>query len=127
MTAKLILLVDDDPESREVLARRLSEKGFVVELASDGREAIKRVRNNKGRQPDLILMDIVMPIATGIEATQMLKSDPHTSAIPIIILSENIKGRQMSSALSSGCDDVCPKPFKIQTLVEKITALISSE
>ena len=118
-----LLVVEDNDPSRDALARRLQRRGFDVVLAVDGQQAVSVARSTK---PDLILMDLGLPIIDGWEATRQLKADPTTTHIPIIVLSAHAMTNDRDKALQAGGDEFDTKPIRFQPLLDKIEALLTS-
>ncbi len=116
-----ILLVEDNELNRDMLSRRLKRKGMDVLMAEDGQQALDRARSDK---PDLILMDISLPVMDGYEATRILKADPETQAIPIIALTAHAMAEDRRKSLGAGCDDYDTKPIDLRRLMGKIDALL---
>ena len=116
-----ILLVEDNEMNRDMLSRRLERKGYQVLIAVDGAEALRMVGSE---QPDLILMDMSLPVIDGWEATQRLKSDSATASIPIIALTAHAMSGDREKALAAGCNDYDTKPIELPRLLEKIAALL---
>ncbi len=114
-----ILVVDDDEMNRDMLSRRLLRKGFEVELAVNGEEAIQKAH---AVRPEIILMDLSMPVLDGYEATRRLKASPETARIPIIGLSAHAMVGDREKALAAGCDDYDTKPVELPRLLEKVDA-----
>lgn len=112
-----ILLVEDNEMNRDMLSRRLVRRGYEVQLAVDGAEAIRMAQTH---QPDLILMDMSLPILDGWEATRALRADATTRHIPIIALTAHAMEGERSKALEAGCDDFDTKPVDLPRLLEKI-------
>jgi len=112
-----ILLVEDDEMSRDMLSRRLARKGFEVVIAADGEQGVAHACS---AAPDLILMDLNLPILDGWEAARKLKAIPETRAIPIIALSSHAMEGDRAKALAAGCDDYDTKPVEFSRLMEKI-------
>lgn len=112
-----ILLVEDNEMNRDMLARRLGRKGFEVLLAGDGAEAVARAREER---PDLILLDMSLPVMDGWEAARTLKGDEETRSIPIIGLSAHAMEGDRQKALEAGCDDYDTKPVELSRLLGKI-------
>jgi len=112
-----ILLVEDDEMSRDMLSRRLARKGFEVVIAADGEQGVAHARS---AAPDLILMDLNLPILDGWEAARKLKASPETRAIPIIALTSHAMEGERAKALAAGCDDYDTKPVEFSRLMEKI-------
>ena len=117
-----ILVVDDDEMNRDMLSRRLLRKGYEVVLAVNGAEAIERASSE---HPELILMDLSMPVLDGYEATRRLKADAGTSGIPIIGLSAHAMVGDREKALSAGCDDYDTKPVELPRLLGKVESFLS--
>ena len=118
-----ILLVEDNEMNRDMLSRRLERKGFDVLLAVDGQEAVQSAREH---QPDLILMDMSLPVIDGWDATRQLKAAPETQAIPVIALTAHAMSEDREKAMAAGCDDYDTKPIDLPHLLEKIEALLAS-
>ena len=116
-----ILLVEDNPMNQDMLRRRLERKGYQVHLAVDGEEAISKAQSEA---PELILMDLGLPIVDGWEATGRLKANPDTQHIPIIALTANAMPGDREKALAAGCDDYDTKPVELPRLLEKIETLL---
>jgi two-component system, cell cycle response regulator DivK len=116
-----ILLVEDNEPSRDALGRRLQRRGYEVVLAVDGQEAVSTAREVK---PDLVLMDLGLPVIDGWEATRQLKADASTQQIPIIVLSAHAMTNDREQALMAGADDFDSKPVHFERLVEKIEDIL---
>lgn len=116
-----ILLVEDNELNRDMLSRRLSRKGFDVEFAFDGQEAVEK---SKALMPDLVLMDIGLPVIDGYDATRAIKSDEVTKAIPVIALTAHAMAEDRKRCLDAGCDDFDTKPIDLSRLLEKIQTLL---
>ncbi len=117
-----ILLVEDNEMSRDMLTRRLVVRGFEVETAVNGKEAVRLAVE---LQPDLILMDLSLPVLDGFEATQAIKADASTSAIPIIALTAHVFSDDKARAFKAGCSDYETKPIEFDRLLGKMNALMS--
>jgi CheY-like chemotaxis protein len=117
-----ILLVEDNEMNRDMLSRRLLRKGYEVVMAVDGEQAIAMVQSEK---PDLILMDMSLPVIDGWEATRRVKATENSSRIPIIALTAHAMSGDRERALSAGCDDYDTKPIEMPRLLEKIDALLT--
>jgi CheY-like chemotaxis protein len=118
-----ILLVEDNEMNRDMLSRRLERKGYHVAIAVDGGQGISMV---KTETPDLILMDMSLPVLDGWEATRQLKASPETRSIPIIALTAHAMAGDREKALEAGCDDYDTKPIEMPRLLSKIEALLPS-
>jgi CheY-like chemotaxis protein len=114
-----LLLVEDNEYNRDMLQRRLNKKGFEVITAVDGGEGVAKARTEK---PDLILMDMHLPVLDGWEATKQLKDAEETRGIPIIALTADAMPGDKEKAMESGCDDYDTKPIELPRLLEKIAA-----
>ena len=117
-----ILYVEDNEDNIYMLSKRLKKKGFIITIAKDGEEGLKAARDLK---PDLILMDLSLPLLDGWEATRILKSETETKLIPIIALSAHAMQEHKDKALEAGCDDYDTKPVDITRLLSKINNLIN--
>lgn len=117
-----ILLVEDNEASRDALARRLERRGHEVLLAVDGQQAVSI---GQTARPDLILMDLGLPVIDGWEATRRLKADSSSRDIPIIVLSAHAMTNDREAALAAGGNEFDTKPVRFQRLLEKIEALLT--
>lgn len=112
-----ILLVEDNEFNRDMLSRRLLRRGFEVTMAEDGERGIAAARSSR---PDLILMDMDLPVLDGWEATRRLKSDVEMQSIPIIALTAHAMQSDCDRAYQAGCDDFATKPIEFTLLIDKI-------
>ena len=112
-----ILLIEDNEMNRDMLSRRLRRKGFELLSAADGISGIELARREL---PDLILMDISLPVMDGLQATRQLKADVHTETIPIIALTAHAMSGDREKCLAAGCDDYATKPVEFPELLAKI-------
>jgi CheY-like chemotaxis protein len=119
-----LLLVEDNEESRDGLARHLRRKGYEVLVAVDGRQGMDMAR---AEAPDLILMDMSLPVLDGWEATRQLKADPQTQGIPVIALTAHAMAGDREKALEAGCDDYDTKPVELARLLAKIESLLKRQ
>ena len=117
-----ILLVEDNEMNRDMLSRRLARKGYEVVLAVDGQNGVEMARTHA---PDLVLMDMSLPVLDGWEATRRLKADTATQHIPVVALTAHAMSSDRDKALEAGCDDYDTKPIELPRLLEKIEALLS--
>jgi CheY-like chemotaxis protein len=117
-----ILLIEDNEMNRDMLSRRLARKGHEVLIAIDGAQGIAMARDG---MPDIILMDMSLPVLDGWEATRRLKADPATRSIPIVALTAHALAADREQALAAGCDDYDTKPIELAGLLEKITRLLN--
>jgi CheY-like chemotaxis protein len=118
-----ILLVEDNEMNRDMLSRRLGRKGYEVVCAVDGREGVAMAASEA---PDLILMDMSLPVMDGWEATRAIKAADATRAIPVIALTAHAMGGDEQKARDAGCDDYDVKPIDLPRLLGKIEALLPS-
>jgi len=118
-----ILLVEDNEMNRDMLSRRLERKGYTVVLAVDGQEGVDFARSG---QPDLILMDMSLPVKDGWEATREIKQDATMKLIPVIALTAHAMAGDRDRAMEAGCDDYDTKPVEFARLLGKIEALLGS-
>lgn len=116
-----ILLVEDNEMNRDMLSRRLQRKGYEVIIAVDGQQGVATAQS---RSPDLILMDMSLPVMDGWEATRALKSSPETKDIPIIALTAHAMSTDREKAMEAGCDDYDTKPIELTRLLAKMETLI---
>jgi CheY-like chemotaxis protein len=119
-----ILLVEDNEMNRDMLARRLERKGFSVVVAVDGQQGVALGRTEA---PDVILMDMSLPVLSGWEATRALKSSPATGGIPVIALTAHAMSGDREKAIEAGCDDYDTKPVDLARLLDKIGALLKKD
>ena len=119
-----ILLVEDNEMNRDMLSRRLIRKGYEVIMALDGQQAVEAASS---QSPDLILMDMSLPLIDGWEATRQIKAAPATSAIPVIALTAHAMSDDREKALQAGCDDYDTKPVDLPRLLDKIGALLARQ
>jgi len=117
-----ILLVEDNEMNRDMLSRRLARKGYEVVLATDGGQGVEMAQ---AQAPDVILMDMSLPVLDGWEATRQLKADEKTRAIPVIALTAHAMAGDETKALDAGCDDYDTKPVELPRLLGKIEALLA--
>jgi len=115
-----ILLVEDNEMNRDMLSRRLERKGYEVAIAIDGEQGVSMATTEN---PDIILMDMSLPIIDGWEATKRLKNDAQTKSIPIIALTAHAMTGAKEEALAAGCDDYDTKPVEFTRLLGKIQKL----
>ena len=118
-----ILLVEDNEMNRDMLSRRLERKAFEVIIAVDGLAGINMATSES---PDLILMDLSLPVIDGWEATRRIKADPATQSIPVIALTAQAMAGDEQEALEAGCDDYDTKPVNLKRLLDKINALLDA-
>jgi CheY-like chemotaxis protein len=119
-----VLLVEDNEESRDALSRHLRRKGYEVLVAVDGRQGVDVAR---AEAPDLVLMDLSLPVLDGWEATRQLKAAPQARGIPVIALTAHAMAGDRDRALEAGCDDYETKPIEFPRLLAKITSLLSQK
>lgn len=116
-----ILIVEDNAMNRDMLSRRLSRRGFDIVMAEDGRQALDQVA---AENPDVVLMDMSLPVMDGYQATGALKANKATAGIPVIALTANAMSGDRERCLAAGCDDYATKPTDLDDLIAKIGALV---
>ncbi|MEO7050119.1 MAG: response regulator [Rhodanobacter sp.] len=117
-----ILLVEDNEMNRDMLSRRLVRRGYTVVIAEDGQSALEMVAS---AAPQLVLMDMSLPVLDGWEATRRLKADAQTCSIPVIALTAHAMTEDRERALAAGCDDFDTKPVDLDRLIWKMEALLA--
>jgi len=117
-----ILIVEDNEMNRDMLSRRLARRGYQIMMAVDGEEGIAAA---KRENPDLILMDMSLPVVDGWEATRRLKADAGTRTIPVIGLTAHAMAGDRDKVIAAGCDDYDTKPVELPRLLQKIEALLA--
>jgi two-component system cell cycle response regulator DivK len=116
-----ILIVEDNEMNRDMLSRRLERKGYKILIAVDGEMGLAVTKTNK---PDLILMDMSLPVMDGWEATRRIKADDVLKRIPVIALTAHAMANDRDKALEAGCDDYDTKPIDLPRLLAKMEALL---
>ena len=117
-----VLIVEDNELNRDMLGRRLERRGYEVSIAVDGKEGLQKMKNEK---PDIVLMDMGLPILDGWEATRKAKADDELKTIPIIALTAHALEEDRLRALDAGADDFDTKPVEIKRLLEKMEGLLT--
>jgi two-component system cell cycle response regulator DivK len=120
--ASRILLVEDNEMNRDMLSRRLSRKGYDVSVAVDGVQGMEMAA---GLMPDLILLDMSLPVLDGWDAARLLKANPELCHIPIIALTAHAMSGDRSKAINAGCDEYDTKPVEFSRLIQKVEMLLS--
>jgi two-component system cell cycle response regulator DivK len=118
-----ILLVEDHEEIWDFLSRRLKRRGHEVSLATDGQQAVDKTR---AEHPDIVLLDMNLPVMDGWTAAGLIKAEPSTAGIPIIALTAHAMSGDRDKAIAAGCDDYHPKPVDFSRLLSQIEALAPS-
>jgi two-component system, cell cycle response regulator DivK len=118
-----VLLVEDNEMNRDMLSRRLIRRGFEVVFAVNGKQGVDLARSEK---PDIILMDMSLPIMDGWEATRCVKSDEATRSVPVIGLTAHVMSGDREKAIEAGCDDYDTKPVELDRLIGKIERLLGN-
>jgi two-component system, cell cycle response regulator DivK len=119
-----VLLVEDNEMNRDMLSRRLTRRGFEVVFAVNGKDGVDLAKSEK---PDIILMDMSLPVMDGWEATRCVKSDAATRAVPVIGLTAHAMSGDREKALEAGCDDYDTKPVEFDRLIEKMERLLGAK
>jgi two-component system cell cycle response regulator DivK len=118
---KRLLLVEDNEMNRDMLSRRLTRRGFDIVLAVDGAEGLTMAMRH---QPDLIIMDMSLPVLDGWESTRQLKEQTETKGIPVLALTAHAMAGERDRALAAGCDEYDTKPVDFPRLLSKIAILL---
>ncbi len=117
-----ILLVEDNEMNRDMLSRRLLKRGYEVSIAIDGAEGVRMVESE---QPDLVLMDMSLPVMDGADATAAIRNNPLLRQVPILALTASAMAADREKALAAGCDDFDTKPVDLARLLEKVETLLA--
>ena len=120
---KKLLLVEDNEMNRDMLSRRLIRRGFQVVFAMDGQQGVDLARSER---PDIILMDMSLPVIDGWEATRRVKADDATRSVPVIGLTAHAMAGDREKAIEAGCDDYDTKPVELDGLIGKIERLLGT-
>ncbi|MDY0885786.1 response regulator [Dongia soli] len=118
-----ILLIEDNEMNRDMLSRRLARAGYEVAIAEDGARGVAMATSDR---PDLILMDMSLPVIDGWEATRLIKATPELRKIPIIALTAHAMATDREKAVEAGCEDYDTKPIELQRLLGKIETLLAA-
>lgn len=118
-----VLLVEDNEMNRDMLSRRLIRRGFEVVFALDGKQGVDLARSEK---PDIILMDMSLPVIDGWEATRQVKADETTRGVPVLGLTAHAMDGDREKAIDAGCDDYDTKPVEFERLIGKIERLLGN-
>ena len=118
-----VLLIEDNEMNRDMLSRRLIRRGFQVVFAMDGQQGVDLARSER---PDIILMDMSLPVLDGWEATRRVKADPATRSVPVIGLTAHAMAGDREKAIEAGCDDYDTKPVELDRLIGKIERLLGT-
>jgi two-component system, cell cycle response regulator DivK len=118
-----ILIVEDNEMNRDMLSRRLQRRGYEVFVATDGAAGVEATARHR---PDLVIMDMSLPVLDGWEATRRIKSDPATARTPIIALTAHAMAGDREKAIEAGCDDYDTKPIDLPGLLDKIARLVGA-
>lgn len=119
-----VLLIEDNEMNRDMLSRRLERKGYRIVTAEDGRQGVELAGQI---QPDIILMDLSLPVLDGWEATRILKGSARTGHIPVIALTAHAMKSDEEKAYQAGCDDFDTKPVVLDRLLEKMRRFVNHE
>ena len=119
---KKILLVEDNEMNRDMLSRRLTKRGYAVVMAVDGAEGVAMAHSES---PDLVLMDMGLPVIDGWTATRQIKADPATAKVSVLALTAETAEGDREKCLAAGCDDYDTKPVDLERLIGKIEALLA--
>ena len=119
-----VLLVEDNEMNRDMLSRRLARRGFDVLMAVDGEQGVQMA---KAEMPDLILMDMSLPVLDGWEATRQIKAEATTQSIPLIALTAHAMAGDRDKSIQAGCDDYDTKPIELPRLLDKMDRLLNEK
>jgi DNA-binding response OmpR family regulator len=119
---RTVLVADDDEDILQLVAFRLERAGYTVVTAADGQQALAAARQH---QPDLAVLDVMMPGLNGYEVTRQLRADPATAAIPVILLTARVQEADVSRGFEAGADDYLRKPFSPQELRSRVQAILA--
>jgi len=119
-----LLLVEDNEMNRDMLSRRLTRRGYEVAIAIDGAQGVEMART---ATPDLVLMDLSLPVIDGWEATRRIKASQETRHLPVIGLTAHAMAGDREKALEAGCDDYDTKPIELERLLKKVEALLQGK
>jgi CheY-like chemotaxis protein len=119
-----VLIVEDNEMNRDMLSRRLERRGFTIRIAVDGAEGVAMATADI---PDIVLMDMSLPIMDGWEATRTLKANPDTAGIPVIGLTAHAMAGDREKCLAAGCDDYDTKPIELPRLLEKMQSQLGDK
>jgi two-component system phosphate regulon response regulator PhoB len=121
MARKRIIIVEDERDMAELVAMRLKREHYEVEVAYDGREGLDRIRCDP---PDLVLLDIMLPVLSGTEVLRELRSDPRTASVPVVMLTARTEDTDVVVGLQLGADDYVTKPFSMSVLLARVAAVL---
>ena len=124
---KSVLVVDDDPDIRELITWKLGQAGYMTLVAGDGEAGLAAVAagDGEGRAPDLILVDWMMPKMSGIDVCRVLRQNPATARIPVILLTANAQEADVERGFAAGADDYIAKPFSPREMLSRIEAVLA--
>ena len=119
-----VLLVEDNEMNRDMLSRRLTKRGYTVVMAIDGQQGVDMAVTEK---PDIILLDMSLPVVDGWEAARQIKANPASAGVPLIALTAHAMAADRERAMSAGCDDFDTKPVELPRLLGKIETLLKAK
>jgi DNA-binding response OmpR family regulator len=122
---KSVLVVDDDPDIRELITWKLAQAGYSTQVAADGEAALAAVAGDGAAVPDLILVDWMMPKLSGIDVCRALRQNPGTARIPVILLTANAQEADVELGFAAGVDDYIAKPFSPREMLSRIEAVLT--
>jgi len=122
---KTVLVVDDDPDIRELVSWKLTQAGYTTRAACDGEDGLAATVEDEGRLPDLILVDWMMPKMTGIEMCRAVRANPLTARIPLILLTANAQEAEVERGFAAGVDDYIVKPFSPREMLGRVQAVLA--
>jgi CheY-like chemotaxis protein len=119
-----VLLVEDNEMNRDMLSRRLNKRGYTVVMAIDGQQGVDMAVSEK---PDIILLDMSLPVVDGWEAAKQIKANPLSAGVPLIALTAHAMAADREKAMSAGCDDFDTKPVELPRLLGKMETLLKAK
>jgi DNA-binding response OmpR family regulator len=119
----LVLVVDDQRDILGLIKLRLEQAGYEVITATDGEQALEMVQS---RQPNLVVLDVMLPIIDGREVTRRIRTDARTAGIPVLLVSASVHEHEVQEGLDAGADDYLPKPFTAEVLRDRVGALLEA-
>ncbi|MGH9278112.1 MAG: response regulator transcription factor [Acidimicrobiales bacterium] len=122
---KTVLVVDDDPDIRELIIWKLSQSGYATIAAANGEDALAAVRARRADLPDLVLLDWMMPKQAGIDVCRAIRQDPVTAHIPVVFLTAKAQQSEMERGFEAGADDYIVKPFSPREMLSRIEAVLA--
>lgn len=124
MTARRVLVADDDADIRDLVAFKLRGAGLEVDAFADGASALEHVRAGLPVVPDLVVLDVTMPGLSGVDVCRALRAAPETAEVPVVLLTAKVRESDVATGFSAGADDYVPKPFSPKELLHRVRAVL---